>query len=386
MKADLDYDCVIVGGGVSGMTLANRLSEEARETSRILVVDKDDDPDYNISFWLDRQPPFGPIMQKSWSRIEVRHGERRTVCPLSAYRLYAFWRDDFDAYLQADLAARPDVQLMDAAVTRIVDEGDSALVHTSTDTIRASWAFDSRSSVRSIREGDPTLLLMQGLAVEVETKRPIFDPNTATLFDFVLTTPTFDFMYVLPYSETYALVNVAFVTPHETSVTKQACRDTIDTYLRERLGCDDYEIVKHCYGRLPLATNYPTRRPESRIVPIGVRAGMMKACTSYAFTRILNDAQRLSEALRDTGVPFYEEDRSWFYERSDKSTARVFQREPELAQEVMFAMFSPDKGDMALRFLDEQLSLRDHGELFRHVPLGTLGRFLGQVMLGSVRN
>ena len=53
-------------------------------------------------------------------------------------------------------------------------------------------------------------------------------------------------------------------------------------------------------------------------------------------------------------------------------------------QEVMFSMFSPDKGDMALRFLDEQLSFRDHGTLFGHMPIGTLGRFLANVLRWSV--
>lgn len=371
---------VIVGGGVSGLTLAHLLADALGPDQRLLLVDKDDDPDYNISFWSPRPTPFAPVMRHTWRKIAVRHGDRQTVCALERYALQAFWRDEFDAHLHNELRQHSRVALLDAAVTNVVDCGDHVEVQTTTGAVRADWVFDSRSSVAAVRAADPSLLVMHGLAVEVECEQPVFDPSVATLFDFLLDSPQFDFMYVLPYTEHTALVNVAYVTPYATAVSRDHCEQAIARYITDRLGCRRYAVGKACFGRIPLASRFVRRTPRSRIVPIGVRAGMIKASTSYAFTRILDDAERTVAALTATGRPYYRPHRSWYYRATDKSTARVFVRAPKLAQELMFALFTPDNGDLALSFLDEVNSLPENRRLFTAIPPATVRRFLWELV------
>jgi lycopene beta-cyclase len=125
-----EYEYVIVGGGISGLTLAHFLADELTPDSPILIIDKDDDPDYNISFWTDEEPPFAPIMKKSWDQITVRYGEKSVLCPLERNRLYAFWRDDFDEFLHERLSEHANVRMYDAAVTDVTDQGDHVDVAT----------------------------------------------------------------------------------------------------------------------------------------------------------------------------------------------------------------------------------------------------------------
>ena len=381
MRSDrVHYDQVIIGAGVSGLTLAYHLAEVLEPEQRILLLDKDDDPDYNVSFWLAGDPPFAPIMTGSWRRIELRHGQRHTVCPLERYALHAFWRDDFDAHLHEALRAHPNVELVEAEVLAVEERGDEARIETSEGRVHADWAFDSRASLDSIREDDPDLLLMQGLALEIESETDCFDPELATLFDFLLDSPQFDFMYLLPHTARRALVNAAFVTPFATRVSREHCAGVIDRYLAERFGCTRYRVTRQSFGRLPLASRFPERRPGSRVLPIGVRSGMIKASTSYAFTRILADARRTAQALAETGQPYYRQRSAWYYRAADARSARVFQRSPALAQELMFGMFTPERGDLALAFLDERNSLAENRRLFEAVPPETLRRFLGQML------
>jgi len=44
------FDYVIVGSGVSGMTLAYYLMQGKLKDRSILIVDRDKDPDYNTSY------------------------------------------------------------------------------------------------------------------------------------------------------------------------------------------------------------------------------------------------------------------------------------------------------------------------------------------------
>ncbi|MBX3085874.1 MAG: hypothetical protein KF716_29835 [Anaerolineae bacterium] len=377
------YDYIIVGGGVSGQCLAYFLAKEL-PTASLLLIDRDPDPDYNISFWADSEIPFQAFLSKQWTKIAVRYGADRRVCPLNNYRLQAFWRADFDTYLHKELTSLPNISFQEANVKALDEHGDTVDVQTSSGTYHGSWVFDSRLNIAALRQNDSNLMLMQGLAWEIQTNTPIFEPDTATLFDFLVETPEFDFVYVLPYSETYALVNCAFVTPYETNIDKATCEAVLRDYIADRLGIQHYTVEKACYGRIPLTSRPFPRHSTSRIMPIGVRGGMVKASTSYAFTRILNDSQSIARSLAATGSPYYRDQRAWYYRWSDKYTAKVFSRLPKLAQKLMFSMFHPETGDLSLRFLDERNSLRENQSLFQHIPRPVLTEFLLHLIFPSL--
>jgi lycopene beta-cyclase len=378
------YDYVIVGGGVSGQCLAYFLAKELPAAS-ILLIDRDTDPDYNISFWADADIPFQSILSHRWTQIAVRYGDDQRVCPLHNYRLHAFWRADFDSHLHHELTKLPNICFQEANVKSLTDCGDHVEIHTKLGLYKAAWAFDSRLNIAALRQHDPNLMLMQGLAWEIQTTTPSFDPTTATLFDFLVETPEFDFMYVLPYTSTYALVNCAFVTPYDTNIDKTTCEAVLRDYITDRLGIQHYTVAKACYGRIPLTSRPFARHDNSRIIPIGVRGGMVKASTSYAFTRILNDSQSIAHALATTGNPYYRDQRAWYYRWADKYTANIFSRLPKLAQKLMFSMFDPTTGDLSLRFLDERNSLRENQTLFQHIPRPVLTEFLLHLVFPRLR-
>jgi lycopene beta-cyclase len=369
------YDYVIVGGGVSGQCLAYFLAKELPDAS-LLLIDRDTDSDYNISFWADAEIPFQAMLKKKWTKIAVRYGDDQRVCPLSDYWIQAFWRADFDTLMHKELNGASNVSFLDTNVKSLQEQADQVDIQTSVGTYHAKWVFDSRLNIAALRQNDPNLMLMQGLAWEIQTDHPVFEPDTATLFDFLVETPEFDFVYVLPYSDTYALVNCAFVTPYATNIDKPTCEAVLHEYITHRMSIQHFTVEKACYGRIPLTSHPFARNTNSHIMPIGVRGGMVKPSTSYAFMRILKDSQSIAQSLATTGSPYYRDQRAWYYRWSDKYTAGIFSRLPKLAQKLMFSMFSPATGDLSLRFLDERNSLRENQNLFQHIPRPVLTEFL----------
>jgi lycopene beta-cyclase len=379
--APTDYDYVIAGAGVSGLCLAEALTREFPDCT-VLIIDPNEDPDYNISFWIEGETPFPDIMTHTWRQIAVRYSAALQVCPLERYHLHAFWRADFDAHLHRLLTQTGRVDFLNAPVSQIADCGDSVEVVTPRRFIRAGWAFDSRSKlVADARKHDPNLLLMEGLAWEIRTCQPAFDPDTATLFDFVQETPHFDFLYILPYTEQTALVNYAVIAPYKAGITQEQFARAIDHYLAQQAGIGDYEIVKACYGRIPLSARQTPRQTSGRVMNIGARGGMIKPSTSYAFARIVQDTRQIVHSLRATGQPFTSDVRPWYYQLADRRMVGVFRKHPALAQRVMFSMFAAGDGDSVLAFLDEKSGLRDNMRLFRQMPKPLLLRFLAALLI-----
>jgi lycopene beta-cyclase len=381
MSLHQDYDYVIAGAGVSGLCLADALTQAFPDCS-VLIIDPNDDPDYNISFWIEGETPYAAIMSNRWQQIAVRFGSTSRVCPLKRYHLHAFWRSDFDALLNERLQATGRVEFLQAAVTHVGDCGDHVEIGTPHKYIRTPLLFDSRSKIGDMRKRDPRLLLMEGLAWEIKTPRPIFEPQTALLFDFVQETPCFDFLYVLPYTEQTALINYAVIAPYAEAITQETCAKALDHYLVTQLHVSDYEITKACFGRIPLSAKQNARQSSGRILDIGTRGGMIKPSTSYAFARILHDTEQIVRALRETGQPFYEDSRAWYYRLSDLRMISVFRRHPALAQHVMFSMFSEQDGDQTLAFLDEKNTLQENMQLFKNVPKSLLAKFLAALIFG----
>jgi lycopene beta-cyclase len=372
----LDYDYVISGAGVSGLCLADALTHRFPDC-RVLMVDPDLDPDYNISFWWEGEMPFPAIETKKWQQIAVQMGKERRVCPLKRYQMHAFWRSDFDAYLRERLHQTGRVEFWDATVTQIHDFGTCAEVVTSAGSARSRWLFDSRQK----NTYPPDMLVMGGLAWEVRTQCPVFDPDTVTLFDFLPSTPGFDFIYVLPYTSTTALINYAAVTYSGDLVPQEQCADALDHYLTAQ-GAGEYKITRSYRGCIPLSPHRVTRQTTGRVLDIGVRGGMLKPSTSYAFAHILADTNRIIEALSDTSKPFYKKTRRWYYQLTDARMLKMFVNHPEIAQNLMYHMFQEEDGDVSLAFLEEQNSLQVNGALFRKVPSPLLYRFLVALLSG----
>ena len=159
-------------------------------------------------------------------------------------------------------------------------------------------------------------------------------------------------------------------------MNKTSYEQVLQDYISGRLGISSYQVVKSCLGRIPLSAQRIHRDQHSRIVPIGVHGGMVKPTTSYAFTRILSDSQCITQSLNERGTPYYSDRMPWYYHLADKRMAAIYRNRPQLAQQVMFQMFSAEHGDAMLGFLDEKNSLYENMQLFKTVPRHLLMKFL----------
>jgi lycopene beta-cyclase len=197
-------------------------------------------------------------------------------------------------------------------------------------------------------------------------------------------------MYLLPLNDRRALVEDTFfggeVRPEDEYV------DAIRRYLDERLGVDEWVERDRERGAIPMSTVPPQASPLARVTPIGVRAGLARPATGYAFLAIQRHSRRIAVHVARAGLerplppgrP---------YPRATAFLDRVFlaylERRPREAPEMFRRMFEGVDPESMARFMFDGGSGSDRIALMRSLPasplIGQTLRSLGPVLRDATR-
>lgn len=367
------YEFVIVGGGLSGLSLAAALLRSPLAGRSLLVVDRNprDDELRTFSYWSREPTPFDELAIRSWDSWQVRGPGFEQRIELGSYRYRTVRGVDFQRAVRPRLLEHPTAELVEGDVREVRDDRARAAVRVGETWVEADWVFDSRPTPADFRRPDGGVLLRQrfkGWVVETPDER--FAGESPTFFDF--RTPqrgAARFCYVLPYDARRALVEYVVYGP-------DAPDDDLRAYVEETLGIRDYRVTFEEHGVSPLAVRREGRRRGRRVLRIGVHGGRLKASTGYGYTRIQQDVAAIVQSLLRRGDPFGLPRERWSYRFLDALMLRVMARHGGRIAEVFGAMFARNPVERVLRFLDEEASLVEALRLALTLPSGPFVRTL----------
>ena len=366
------YPYVILGAGCAGLSLAWNLVElGVREP--ILLIDRRErfDNDRTWCFWDVEPTPFSDLATHAWARWMVHDGRREIVSECPEYPYLRIRSGDVYRRILDRLAEAPNVSMALGCPILQVREGPRGVtVATADRDYTGGRVFDSSGRASgSAPIGRGARLLQHFLGQTVRADRPAFDPSCPSLMDFrVSQVDGPHFVYVLPLSETEALVENTYFRPFEAGDDRH--RREIREHLRARhgLGPDAYEVIEEESGAIPMAVGRRTTRAGSRIEPIGLAGGAARPSSGYAFLRIQRQARQIATAVAagidsptsPIGSPKYD-----FF---DSIFLRVLADRPELAPRIFGRMF--DKADPAavVRFLGERSTPIDDAKIVAALP------------------
>jgi len=196
----------------------------------------------------------------------------------------------------------------------------------------------------SIPEG---LMLQHFVGHEIRTGEPAFDPSTAILMDFrVDQSRGMHFMYVLPFSDTHALVESTLFSPQleDDSFYTEA----ITNYLSEHIGTSDYSVEHREKGMIPLGELEPH---DAGLSGLGGNGGAIRPSSGYAFPFIQQQIDRAIKGPTSDELIVrspHEAIDLWM----DAVMLSVLRNEPERAPTVFLRMGQALTGDEFARFLN----------------------------------
>jgi lycopene beta-cyclase len=362
------YDFVIVGAGAAGLSLAHHLLHSPLRDHSLLILEKDakERNDRTWCFWTPAgQPtPFDSVVCRTWRQVRFTGEGFAKTLPLGRYHYQMIRGIDLYAYMRAELAAHPNVTLVREEVRHITDAGDHARVMTAEQIYAGRWVFDSRFPSADWRPNPARYhsLRQHFKGWIIETPGAAFDPDTVTFLDF--RTPQrgeMRFFYVLPLSERQALVEFVLLSPDRDD---QALR----AYIEGVLGRRDYRVVAEEGGLNPLTDQPFPRRAGQRGMTIGVRGGMIKPTSGYAFTRIQRDSAAVVRSLLASGHPFDVPASPPVFRLCDSLMLHVMQHHGAQMRGIFSALFKNNPIQRIFRFLDEATTPAENAALIASVP------------------
>lgn len=353
------YDFIIIGAGASGLLLANALGNDSFFSEKsILLLDKDlNKPnDRTWCFWERDQGEFDPIVHHSWDHIFVGDDTYSKRIPIAPYEYKMIRAADFYHVYRDKISQYPNITLLEASVKNMEDMGHQVMVTTNTGTFKGKKLFNSIFDYGPLLKQTKYPVLQQHFTGWfVKTSKPTFDRNQATFMDFsVPQKGNTRFMYVLPFTETEALVEYTLFSKEV--LPEQEYGEAIKSYLRNELHCTEYEVLEREKGSIPMSCYDFNLHNSQNILHIGIAGGWAKPSSGYTFMRTYQKTKALIPFLKKDQPlnSFYKKDRFWFY---DLLLLDILYKDNNKGRLIFGQLFKNRSPQKIFAFLDEKSTL-----------------------------
>ncbi|MDB4093257.1 lycopene cyclase family protein [Flavobacteriaceae bacterium] len=367
---ELDYDYIICGGGISGLLLALKFSNDSYYKDKsILILDPDfpkKSNDRTLCFWDKKNSIWDSLLTSSWENVVFKNGKDEKSLDLNPLNYKMLSSISFYDYTNSIIKNNTNIQVLNEKVLNFKDYKSHCLVQTKENTFKSSKVFNSILDWNIIKKDTKYPLLIQHFeGWVIKTKHDSFDSEKATFMDFSIPQDsTTKFMYILPFSKNEALVE--FTLFSQQVLNKEDYHLTLSNYL-ESSEITDYEIISKETGQIPM-TCYPFFESNTKnILNIGSAGGWSKPSTGYTFKNIDRNTTKIIEFLKTENnfKKFLKKNRFWFY---DLIFLDVLYYKNHLGKQLFTNMFKKNDPKTIFKFLDNKSSFIEELKIMLSFP------------------
>ena len=364
------FDIAIIGGGASGLALLYAMHLQgviADYTIALIEPESKDSNDRTWCFWSDESDPawqmFSPCVSHKWDQVDSAYPSRQQMFPyhyaqIRSSDFYQFVRDALDSYPKIE-SYKAHVQSLETGEPHILNLDDER-------QLSADLVFDSRPP----QLNDPELIWQSFVGYRIKTEALKFETDVCRLMDFEVAQEdkALQFMYLLPTSRTEALIE--FTRFGKAILKEEESKPIITEYLKA-MDIHNFEILEKEVNKIPMSLSLNStekRHPEyCNYVPIGVRAGVVKASTGFAFKKIAQHSWDLAIAIKnqDTFPTPGHSRQHWVY---DELLLNIFNKKNSPIVKLFVRLFKVHPIDRILRFIDEKSSFKEDFIIMYKMP------------------
>ena len=385
------YDIIFAGAGLAGLSTAVAMVQHPFFAhKKIALVDRDskNTNDRTWCFWANTEEIalLPPVLFRSWPHMQFHSPIHSQILSTQGYNYNMVRGLDFYQWAKSQLQQHPNITWINDTIQSI--DPNAGIVRTETHTLHGDWILNSAltpfplvpaynkdhfsapfTPVQPTTAAGYTYLLQHFKGWIIRTEQPTFAPDTVTFMDFrVQQQGDTRFVYVLPFSETEALVEFTLFSP--ALLPDQDYVAALAGYIRDFLKIEHYTIVEEEFGIIPMS-DYPfTPLQTGKEIRIGTAGGFVKASSGYAFKRTQARARAFAADWAHAGHPNPETLRSpWRFRAYDAIFLRALSDNLIPAHSIFGHFFKNLDGYTVFRFLDEKSNFLEDIRALSAVPM-----------------
>tara|TARA_B100000780_G_scaffold60533_1_gene38916 strand:+ start:6564 stop:7700 length:1137 start_codon:yes stop_codon:yes gene_type:complete len=344
-----EFDYIILGGGLSGLTLAYELNKQGcleNKTLCILEKRKEYSRDKSWSYWDFENNKFPSCVIGSWDSFSITLKQKtiNITCPQSPYRTIDSKK--FYDFVTQQLRNNNNITtIMDCDIQTI----ESHVIHTNKGGYIGKVVYDS---LIDLSYQTPTMY-QHFLGCEVETDSDCFNENIVDLMNFDCPQDGgLHFFYTLPFSKNKALIETTW---YSKTIKKQSeYQNEIDHYLREKNIKGN--ITYSEYGAIPLNLTKNNKESSSSkdYIKIGSAGGLTRASTGYTFQAIQSFSEQLASNVKLDRKLTAPNIRHKKYDFLDEIFLSVIEYEHKSMPIIFFNLFKNSDSITTISFLSDR--------------------------------
>jgi len=364
------FNYIFSGLGLSSLlVLHEMLQNNVLQGKSVLIIEPErkDLNDRTWCFWEKNKGDWDDLVHKQWESAFFLTESHTIECLSDDFRYKMIASKAFYQAIIGKLKENKSINFIKDKVVFFQESKSQVVVNTQKEQFVSDYFFNSVLDISEVTSQTEYPLLQQHfIGWFVKTKQPVFSSKSAYFMDFTVSQKNNTrFMYMLPFSDTEALIEYTLFSP--TVLKKEEYEQEIAQYLLVK-GIEDFEVVSKEMGNIPM-TAYPFwKKNTNRILHIGTAGGWTKASTGYTFTNAAKQAKRLIEVLKQDEVDFRffkKSNRFLFY---DTLFVFVLHQDNALGKEIFSKMFTKITPEKILRFLNEESTLLEEIQIIWACP------------------
>ena len=350
------YDFIICGGGLAGLSLAYRaFSSGTWKNEKVLIIEQSskNSNDRTWSFWEKSPGVFENLVHHKWSQLVFFSNKGvRTALDHQPYSYKTIRGVDFYNFTKTYLTTLPQVEWSDESVLSSVSLNGFCEVTTEHNTYRSNFVVNSIYKKPQLEKGEQ-YLLQHFKGITIQTNDIKFNPDEAFLMDYRTSQKEgTTFFYTLPISDQKVFVEYTLFSKN--LLPKELYDSKIKEYIEEILGISNYEILESEYGVIPM-TDYAFKRRDGNILNLGTAGGDTRGSTGYTFTNVQKTITKILSAYRKTKTPFFDQESLGIKEKLYDATLLNVLNEGKYPGHLLFEdLFKGTKAKAVFSFLDAE--------------------------------
>ncbi|MFN5704869.1 MAG: beta-carotene 15,15'-dioxygenase, Brp/Blh family [bacterium] len=364
------FDYLFAGAGASTTLLLMSMEKRGMLNNKsIAIIDPDDKTknDKTYCFWAKTDDDItiacNHLISYRWNKIIVNQNIEESIQPLEY--LHITGQDVYNELKRI---------IHQYNIHRVHDSAD--LIQNNTDFISiqsnktnnlyySNLVFDSRTPKYQISSINQYQLYQSFIGYVIETENKIPLQESVRLMDFEVDQQNFtQFMYMLPFNSNKALVELTRFG--SAIITEKEAEHILNHYIQENIG--NYKITNLEIGCIPMSNAEIINENIKNVIPIGARAGAIKASTGYAFKKMFKHAEQIAESIykEEKNVKIRSENKFKFY---DRLLLQILNNQPEKGKKIFQTLFQKNKAIDVLHFIEEKTNLAQDVKILLSLPI-----------------